>query len=470
MNFSKRLLSAIFLLLFLFSITSSLWAQRNTTYHELALRNQQQPVSFDFIKLPGNNNDTVIFTSVFSFPYSYLPFKKYKNRSSENDFYSEMNLSLEVFKTDEERFRRAKRNEDISVEGLEPVGRTFWSDTAFAKTYEESQSKEQFLKGYFSISLTPDIYNYVLQMQRGEKSDRSISRTQSVRIVPYSEMEVGNIILGQEIAADDEKPRLQLSDMAGNVKYGEDFYALAYLPQYEDGTTYNLQITSLNVADEDTSRVRQIYSSEVNDFRTNIKPEISSANGKLFVDLHKSDNGFAYALVEVPNSDFPNSLYRMTITREGDKTPAAQTIFRSLWIDMPTSLLSLDVAIDMLHYIVDDETLDRLSSGSSAEREKKFREFWEKRDPTPDTQFNELMAEYYRRIDYAYENFTTDNTLGYRSDQGEIYIKFGPPQDINRRFPANGNTREIWTYQNRKFVFRATTGFGDFKLVSDETR
>lgn len=469
MNFSKRLLSAIFLLLFLFSTASSLWAQRNTTYHELALRNQQQPVSFDFIKLPGNNDDTVIFTSVFSFPYSYLPFKKYKNRSSENDFYSEMNLSLEVFKTDERRFRRAQRNEDISVEGLEPVGRTFWSDTAFAKSYEESQSKEQFLKGYLSINLTPGIYNYVLQMQRGEKNERNISRTQSVRIVSYSEMEVGNIILGQEIMAD-EKPRLQLSDMARNVAYGEDFYALAYLPQYEDGVRYNLQITSLNVANEDTSRVRQIYSSEINDVRTDIKPEISSSDDGLFVNLHKSDNGFAYALVKVPNSDFPNSLYRMTITREDDKAPAAQTTFRSLWINMPTSLLNLDVAIDMLHYIVGDETLDRLSSGSRAEREKKFREFWEKRDPTPDTEFNELMAEYYRRIDYAYENFTTDNTLGYRSDQGEIYIKFGPPKDINRRFPANGNAREIWTYENRKFVFRATTGFGDFKLISDETR
>nr|WP_286670562.1 GWxTD domain-containing protein [Fodinibius salsisoli] len=124
----------------------------------------------------------------------------------------------------------------------------------------------------------------------------------------------------------------------------------------------------------------------------------------------------------------------------------------------------------MLHYIVNEKTLDQLRSGSESAREQKFRAFWEKRDPTPDTEYNELMAEYYRRIDYAYQNFTTNNTIGYESDQGEIYIKFGPPENKERRFPANGSTIEIWTYPNRQFVFRATTGFGDFKLVTDQSQ
>nr|WP_240894623.1 GWxTD domain-containing protein [Fodinibius halophilus] len=122
----------------------------------------------------------------------------------------------------------------------------------------------------------------------------------------------------------------------------------------------------------------------------------------------------------------------------------------------------------MLHYIVDDKTLDRLSSGSNEEREQKFREFWEKRDPTPETDYNELMAEYYRRIDYAYDKFSTQNKLGHKSDRGNVYIKFGPPKNTKRKFPTNGPTTEIWTYPSTKFVFQATTGFGDFKLVSKE--
>jgi GWxTD domain-containing protein len=451
-------------------MVSNLWAQRNVSYPQLAMRNQQQPISFDFITLPGNTDSTVTFASIFSFPYSYLPFKKNNDRSSENEFFGVVDLSLEVFKADEKEFLKRQKNKDISVAGLEPAERAFWSDTAFAQTYEESQSKKQFLNGFLSTPLRPGIYHYVLQMKRGEETDSQLSRTQSVRIKPYSEMEIGNIILGEEIRVADKMPQLKLSDTGKNVKYAKDFFALAYLPQYDNEANYTLQITSLNVNDEDTSRVNQIYSSDIRDIRTGVKPKIAYSNNELIINLHSSEDGFAYALIKVPNSNFPNSLYRMTIEKEDEKRPTAQTTFRSLWIDMPTSLLNLDVAIDMLHYIVDDETLDQLSRGTRLEREKKFREFWKKRDPTPDSEFNELMAEYYRRIDYAYENFTTDNTLGYESDQGEIYIKFGPPSDINRRFPTNGPTREIWIYENRKFIFSATTGFGDFKLISDESR
>lgn len=470
MNISKRYLSAAFLLLFLLSMVSNLWAQRNVTYRELAMRSQQDPVSFDFITLPGDKDNTVTFTSVFSFPYSYLPFKKINDRSSENEFFSVINLNLEVFKSNEKQFSKRKENRDISVEGLEPAARAFWADTAFAKTYEESQSRKQFLNGSFSTTLKPGIYNYVLQMKRGEETDSRISRTQSVSIKPYSKMETGNIILGEEIISNNKTPQLRLSSMGKNVEYAKDFYALAYLPQYSSDAKYSLQITSLDIVNEDTSNVNQIYNSEISDIRTEIKPKMSSSDNRLSVNLHSSEDGFTYALIKVPNSNFPNSVYRMTVKKEGEKIPVAQTTFRSLWIDMPTSLLNLDVAIDMLHYIVDDKTLDRISSGTRAEREKKFREFWEKRDPTPKTEFNELMAEYYRRIDYAYKNFTTDNILGYESDQGEIYIKFGPPKDIKRRFPTNRPTREIWIYEDRKFVFRATTGFGDFKLISDESR
>ena len=77
------------------------------------------------------------------------------------------------------------------------------------------------------------------------------------------------------------------------------------------------------------------------------------------------------------------------------------------------------------------------------------------------------MTEYYRRIDYAYKTFsTTSEPEGYQSDQGQLYIKMGPPLDIERSFPTNGNVKEIWTYSNGEYIFIASSGFGDFKLIS----
>ena len=137
---------------------------------------------------------------------------------------------------------------------------------------------------------------------------------------------------------------------------------------------------------------------------------------------------------------------------------------------MPTSLLNLNVAIEMLRFITNKETIKKIDNGTALEREKKFRSFWKEKDPTPNTEFNELMAEYYQRIDYTYKNFTTENTIGFNSDRGEVYIKYGPPKDINRKFPKEGATTEIWTYPNRQFIFKATTGFGDFDLVSSQSR
>lgn len=469
-NKSKIHLSAALVLIISFGIVSNLWAQRNVSYRELAMRNQDQPVSFEFITLPGNGEETVTFTSVFSFSHSFLPFKKTGQRSSDKQFFSTVNLSMEVFKSDK-RFKKRKRDENISVEGLEPVGRSFWADTAYAKTYEESQSKKEYLSGYLNVSLEPGSYNYVLQMKRGEETDSRISRTQFVRIEPYNKMKTGNIIVGEKLLADQATPQLQLAKRGNNVEYAKDFYLMAYIPGYQPDASYSLSINKLNVMDEDTSRQNEVYSTNLSSdhIQTGIRPSISSNDQRTFIDLKSDDKGFAYALLEVPNSNFANALYRVSVKKDG-KELVSQGTYRSLWVDMPTSLLNLDVAVDMLRFIADKETMDRLSSGTQMEREKKFREYWEKRDPTPKTEYNELMAEYYRRIDYAYKNFTTNNILGYNSDQGEIYIKFGPPQNIDRRFPTEGATTEIWTYKDRQFVFKATTGFGDFKLVKDQSK
>lgn len=480
---SIRLLPALLAILFLIGTASDIFGQRNVSYRDLAMRNQmqQEHISFDFIMLPGDNNNTVKFTSVFNFSYDYLSFKKTKE-ASENDFYSPVNLSLEVFKANKQTFKkvkkksqrnRSRRNDtDTSLEGLESAARTFWSDTAFAETYEQSQDNREYLGGNFSVSLKPGIYNYVLQLKQGDQTDAHISRTRSVRLESYDQMETGNFIYGQKLINHENASKLKLSPLGNSVEYANDFYALAYLPNYDSGSSYSINIDRIQVADKDTTQESRVFTQKIttDDIRTGIKPRISSSDNGNYVNLVSVENGFAYALVKIPNSDFQNALYRITVDKEGQKRPAARGTFRSLWIDMPTSLLNLDVAIDMLRFIVDDKTMDKLSSGSRAEREKKFREFWEKRDPKPETEFNELMAEYYRRIDYAYKNFTTKNTLGYKSDQGEVYIKFGPPENIERKYPTNGPTTEIWTYPNRKFVFRATTGFGDFKLVSDESK
>ncbi|MGM0545168.1 MAG: GWxTD domain-containing protein [Bacteroidota bacterium] len=462
--------SFILLLLFIGILTTDSLAQRNLSYQDLVNRNQQQNGSFDYITLPDSNEDLVQFVVIFNLPYNALPFKKNSDRSSEYEYVSTLELGLEVFKSGDANFDK-KDKDDINVEGLDPAGRSFWSDTVYAKNYDSTRSENKFASGFINVSLNPGSYNYVLQMKRGEKVESQISRTRNINLKPYDDKKVGSILFSSNFSENRNTSRFILNSRGNTVAYAKDFYAMAYLPNYKENATYTIEIKRLNPFNKDTTVSEMVHTQELNvdHIKTDIRPRLTSSDDKPSLDLKNDDKGFTYAVVKIPNSEFPNALYEISIKDNEDRV-VARDDFRSRWIDMPVSLLNLDIAIEMLRFITDKETIREISDGSTAKREQKFREFWEKRDPTPNTEFNELMAEYYKRIDYAYEHFSTENTVGYNSDRGEVYIKYGPPNDVNRKFPPSGATTEIWTYPKQKFVFRATTGFGDFKLISNQSR
>ena len=470
MKTSKTYLAALFITIFSITSVSELYGQRNISYQDLTMRQQQQQASFNYMTLPGNDNEAVQFVVTFHIPYSSLPFKKNKDRSSGNEYFSTMDLMLEVFKAEDANFNKRK-DEDLTIEGLEPAGRAFWADTVYAKNYERSQSDDQFLSGYIKVNLNPGSYNYILQIKRGEQTDSRISRTRKIHITPYSQKKAGNVLVSPTYIEKPESSRFILNTSGNTVEYAKNFYALAYLPQYQETESYTVEITKLSTTQEDTTQQNNVFSKKLTGehIKTDIQPQLLYNEGKPYLNLNTTDKGYAYAIIEVPNSEFENSLYQFRVKNSAGDVVARDN-FRSKWEDMPTSLLNLDTAIEMLRFIADKETIRKIGSGNSAERERKFRSFWKERDPTPKTEFNELMAEYYRRIDHTYKKFTTENIIGFNSDRGEIYIKYGPPNDINRKFPKNGATTEIWTYPDRKFVFKATTGFGDFKLISNQSK
>lgn len=77
------------------------------------------------------------------------------------------------------------------------------------------------------------------------------------------------------------------------------------------------------------------------------------------------------------------------------------------------------------------------------EREEFIEQFWLRRDPDPDTPENEYREEYYRRIAYANEKFTS-GIPGWKTDRGRIYITWGPPDSVESR-PAGGLTSARFT-------------------------
>jgi GWxTD domain-containing protein len=94
-------------------------------------------------------------------------------------------------------------------------------------------------------------------------------------------------------------------------------------------------------------------------------------------------------------------------------------------------------------------------------------QFWLRRDPTPNTDENQMRDEHYRRIAYANENFTTNDVPGWRTDRGMIYIKYGPPDE--REQHLNGGTYQrppeegggtTTTFPFEKWRYRYIEGMG----------
>jgi GWxTD domain-containing protein len=108
-----------------------------------------------------------------------------------------------------------------------------------------------------------------------------------------------------------------------------------------------------------------------------------------------------------------------------------------------------------------------------AGRREFLRDFWTKRDPSPNTVRNEAQDRFYERVQQVNQRYTEGGVApvpGWRTDRGRIFLRYGRP-DIMRRRPAQPDVAgyEVWKYMKnnrvRKYVFLDLTRFGNYTLI-----
>jgi GWxTD domain-containing protein len=92
---------------------------------------------------------------------------------------------------------------------------------------------------------------------------------------------------------------------------------------------------------------------------------------------------------------------------------------------------------DVRWIITDEEQKAFKMLSNDEERDQFIEAFWQRRDPTPDTEENEFKEEHYRRIAYANEHYAA-GIPGWKSDRGRTYIVFGPADEIESH-PSGGS-------------------------------
>ena len=124
--------------------------------------------------------------------------------------------------------------------------------------------------------------------------------------------------------------------------------------------------------------------------------------------------------------------------------------------------------LEALSYIAPSSEVDAMSKLKPEEQAEKWEAFWRRRDPTPETARNEYQIEFFRRLRYADQHFLGFGP-GWRSDMGRIYIRYGPPDQVEQRnASATQPGTEIWYYNQpyRRLVFLDREGFGRFTLMN----
>jgi GWxTD domain-containing protein len=121
---------------------------------------------------------------------------------------------------------------------------------------------------------------------------------------------------------------------------------------------------------------------------------------------------------------------------------------------------------DVLYIITDEEKAAFKRLKTDDERQQFVEAFWQRRDPTPDTEENEYKEEHYRRIAYANDHYAS-GIPGWKTDRGMIYIKYGPPDEIDSH-PSGGSYErpieegggETSTYPFEDWRYRYLEGIG----------
>lgn len=327
------------------------------------------------------------------------------------------------------------------------VTEKIWTEKIVLGSYSESVSRNGSNISSRSFRLLPGNYRLRVSVQDKEsKKNASASTELNVRAFrePFA---LSDILLITRYSEIDSK-REVIPNITNNIIFTQDGFHLFfefYNQSLDTNFSLNCKITN--------SKGKTI-------FEFNTPYRISTARTPIFLKVEKSDFSIGEYVLTITAKSL-DSIVRGSYS-------VSKRVF-SRWVGVPRSIVDLNKAIEQMIYITNrDKINELLKIGDEQTKYEKFMEFWKSKDPTPGTEENELMDEYYGRVDYANQHFSTYQE-GWKTDMGMVFIILGPPNNVERR-PFNYDTPayEIWEYYtlNRSFIFVDYTGFGDYRLIN----
>lgn len=375
----------------------------------------------DFISFKGNDDKTRLdfFIKV---PYNAVQFVK-----TGQGFEASYTVTVSIFSEDKSKLITEK----------------IWNEKIIAISFELTTSPDNFNLGSRSFELSPGTYSVkTILLDKDSKNEYTAESTVIVKqFDQYPSLSDIMLISGKNVV--DGKSKI-IPNVSRNLVSDRDPLDMFY-EIYSD-TNRNLTI-DYEIFNES---VQQVYtSSQI--------VKVKSGKNQIFHNLDSLVLDLGKHLLKVSLKDSTQKVIDTSIKS-----------FTSRWVGVPVYITDLDKAIDQMIYLASPEELSYIRDAETRiEKSKRFVAFWKKQDPNPADEYNPVFNEYYSRVAYANQNFTTYSLDGWKSDRGMVFIILGAPDNIDRHpFEYYAKPYEVWQYYNlnKQFIFMDYSGFGDYRL------
>ncbi|MBK7629942.1 MAG: GWxTD domain-containing protein [Ignavibacteriales bacterium] len=385
---------------------------------------------------PADQNYLVYYS--YKISYSQLFFEK-----KDDSFTAGFNVKIEIKDSAGHIVERAFDDRNITV-----------------KDFDITNSNQTYLQGVINFKLPEG--KYALTAIISDEISKRERRIPPIALpIKKTDMILTPIVFEPDKRLCDKLDSYILSNNSSSIQFNEPTNDLV-IP-VTDQQINNLTIT---VHRGDTVFV---LDEKITDFFP-ANPEIKLCDSKIMITQSTDTANVKVFVVRDFSSKLTEGPIQIDIYPNEMSTEKQSFDLNVIWIGKPFSLSDPEEAIKFLEIIETKDVVSNILSGSGSDIEN-LNNYWRKQDPTPETEFNELMNEFYTRVDYCEINFKPlSGNGGAKSDRGRTYIKFGPPETVDRYTDNNDKVLESWTYKKnqRKFVFVDKDGTGKFTLANGQ--
>ncbi len=375
----------------------------------------------------GKNTIVEIYTQI---SFNHLQFVR-----SGDEFISAYEIDITLFSAD-----------DV------PIYDESIADTVRTDSYEHARSSDEVLLGIYRYSLLPGEYTCYLRFHDRE-TGKVVRKQIRLKVKDYSGGEISLSYIKflhpkqqQSCPLPSDHARLKAyPNPTRNYSYFQEYLRVYY-------EVYNID------APAELPVQFRVY------------PFGSKKLLKVIDHVAHFPADFCHQEVALPIADLPPGHFMLEIsvnTREDDRQATTYSEFTIGREVNPIGRLADREMIEQLRYIAPPQWLEFMRGLPPFKQRRFLIQFWKERDPSPGTQENEMMQEYYRRIRFATRNYTEHGLPGWQTEQGALYIRFGAPDKIVRQFLKNERGPvEIWLYKelNKTFMITREGRVADLKL------